>query len=87
MSMKMHTMLRLQPGKGIYLVVRILNLFILSPLKKFILGINSKSGCARRGVSGALYPKSASCGAESPLKGFIRDGLSRFDRPPRNRRS
>jgi len=27
-------------------------------------------GCARRGASGALFPKSASCGAESPLKGF-----------------
>ena len=28
------------------------------------------TGCARRGVSGALFPKSASCGAESPLKGL-----------------
>ena len=27
-------------------------------------------GCARRGASGALFPKSASCGAEFPLKGF-----------------
>lgn len=27
-------------------------------------------GCARRGASGALFPKSASCGAEFPLKGL-----------------
>ena len=26
------------------------------------------SGCARRGASGALFPKSALCGAESPLE-------------------
>ena len=28
------------------------------------------TGCARRGASGALFPKSALCGAEFPLKGL-----------------
>jgi len=37
--------------------------------KKF----NITLGCARRGVSGALFPKSALCGAEFPLKGFKPD--------------
>ena len=44
-------------------------------------------GCARRGVSGALCPKSALCGAEFPPKGPTGRSVSRFDRTPRNSRS
>ena len=39
-------------------------------LKKFFIDYIYIRGCARRGASGALFPKSASCGAEFPLKGF-----------------
>ena len=37
-------------------------------LKKFFIDYIHDNGCARRGASGALFPKSASCGAEFPLK-------------------
>jgi hypothetical protein len=40
------------------------------PLKKFFIDYIQDNGCARRGASGALFPKSASCGAEFPLKGL-----------------
>jgi hypothetical protein len=39
-------------------------------LNFFLIDYIRISGCARRGASGALFPKSASCGAEFPLKGF-----------------
>jgi len=39
-------------------------------LKKFFIDYIYDNGCARRGASGALFPKSASCGAEFPLKGL-----------------
>jgi hypothetical protein len=39
-------------------------------LKKFFIDYIHDNGCARRGASGALFPKSASCGAEFPLKGL-----------------
>ncbi len=42
---------------------------IFSLVKKLISSILTL-GCARRGASGALYPKSALCGAESPLEGL-----------------
>jgi len=39
------------------------------------------TGCARRGVSGALNPKAALCGAESPSEGSTPgdSGISRPD--------
>jgi hypothetical protein len=37
-------------------------------LKKFFIDYIHDIGCARWGASGALFPKSASCGAEFPLK-------------------
>ncbi len=52
-----------------------------------ILSFILNSGCARRGASGALFPKSALCGAEFPLRVLGRKILNHFDRPPRNRRS
>ncbi len=39
-------------------------------LNFFLIDYIYDNGCARRGASGALFPKSASCGAESPLKGL-----------------
>jgi len=36
------------------------------------------SGCARRGASGALCPKSALCGAEFPPEGLILGYLGPF---------
>lgn len=45
------------------------------------------SGCARRGASGALFPKSALCGAEFPLEDSRTGNQNHFGRPPRNRRS
>jgi hypothetical protein len=43
----------------------------LFTLKKFFIDYIHNNGCARRGASGALFPKSASCGVEFPLKGSI----------------
>ena len=40
----------------------------LFTLKKFLIDYIHNNGCARRGASGALFPKSASCGVEFPLK-------------------
>jgi len=39
-------------------------------LNFFFIDYIHSHGCARWGASGALFPKSASCGAESPLKGL-----------------
>ena len=44
-------------------------------LKKWCYELYIIHGCARRGVSGALFPKSALCGAEFPLKGFYSEKL------------
>jgi hypothetical protein len=56
-------------SKGLSCIVkRISNSFFL--LEKTFQDNYIDSGCARRGVSGALFPKSALCGAEFPLKGF-----------------
>ncbi len=50
-------------------------------LKKFAWVAIVSVGCARWGASGVLYPKSALCGAEFPLKGSVRNvGLSLIGR-------
>ena len=40
-------------------------------MKKPLLVAINLTGCARQGVSGALVPKSALCGAEFPLEGLF----------------
>ena len=45
------------------------------------------TGCARRGVSGALYPKSAYAGLNSRPRILYLEPLDHFDWTPRNRRS
>ncbi len=76
-------MLSLEINNIVYLVVSGKSFF---NLKKMLFGYTHTSGCARWGASGALFPKSALCGAEFPLKGLIWDSVLHFDRPPRNRR-
>ena len=44
------------------------------------------TGCARRGASGALFPKSAYAGLNS-LSRVLYGKLRPLNRPPRNRRS
>ena len=48
---------------------------VVFSLEKMMLWIIIIYGCARRGASGALFPKSALCGAEFPLKGFYSEKL------------
>ena len=45
------------------------------------------TGCARRGVSGALFPKSAYAGLNSRPRILYLEPLDHFDWTPRNRRS
>jgi len=45
------------------------------------------SGCARRGASGALFPKSAYAGLNSRPRILYLEPLDHFDWTPRNRRS
>jgi len=45
------------------------------------------TGCARRGASGALFPKSAYAGLNSRPRILYLEPLNHFDWTPRNRRS
>jgi len=47
---------------------------------------SSYPGWDRWGDSGALYPKTALCGAEFPPEHIMTDTVNHSGRPPRNRR-
>ncbi len=85
---KKHMILSLVTNRIMYIVAKRFTKKVLFAWKIGATWLYFITGCARRGASGALFPKSALCGAEFPLKGFTTGWKAgHYDRPPCNRRS